>query len=150
MSRDQQHPQPAVRALVKLWTRWFAAVRNGACGWSWNPGALGAWTGCHAGGSSAATAAFYASTTLYPPLLSPAMSLAAPPRTAHRPPEKSSRSSSDANEPFLFNVIFHSQGFFFCWGGSFPQNTTPVPLHYHHITTVRPDVGQISRDETSK
>ena len=33
MSRDQWHPQPAVRALVRLWTKLFA----GRCGWSLDP-----------------------------------------------------------------------------------------------------------------
>ncbi len=48
MSRDQWHPQPAVRVLVRLWMKLLAG-RWGACGCRLDPQALETWIACHTG-----------------------------------------------------------------------------------------------------
>lgn len=57
MSRDQWHPRPAVRALVRLWTKLFAG-RWGAWGWSLDPQARENMDSVPRRGSSAAITAF--------------------------------------------------------------------------------------------
>ena len=131
MSRDQQQPQSAVRALVKLWKRW-AAVSNDAarCQRPWELGERST----HGG-------------RLQPPPRSSAPVTGQEPRCTstrsrlksfnHKSPRKrlagrhrvaKLRAQQRRSRPF--STILNSQGL------CFPQNTTLVPLRYH-LTTRR-------------